>query len=345
MKPKTKKLRLILIMIVSLWLIAALIPLLRTVPHQNPFIIGDDAMPVLIAHGGGNKEFPDNTLEAFYHAYSVDSRCMMETDVSITKDGVIILSHDTTLDRKTTLRYQSIVDVNYSDLIEDEVDFGYHNAVEPSSNGFNVSGVFTKYTNEWDQNVTPLDVTYPEGVTPRHTERFLATTLEELIIAFPENKINIEIKQSGDIGILALNKVIELMDELDDEYQTFERIVLASFHKEIYHRLIELNKTTYPQLYYSPESGGVIKFFALSTLRLDLFYNDPITVLQVPISQYGIQIATKSFVRTAHRHGIAVHFWTIDDEDEMDYLIQLGVDGIMTNVPSRLKSVYERTHE
>ena len=42
----------------------------------------------------------DNTLEAFYNAYSVDPNFMIETDVSITKDELIILSHDITLDRK-----------------------------------------------------------------------------------------------------------------------------------------------------------------------------------------------------------------------------------------------------
>ena len=79
-------------------------------------------LPILIAHGGGNREFPDNTLEAFYNAYSVDKNVMMETDVSITKDGVVILSHDVTIDRKTN-KTGAIADWNYTDLIAERVDF------------------------------------------------------------------------------------------------------------------------------------------------------------------------------------------------------------------------------
>lgn len=62
------------------------------------------SQPLLIAHGGGNREFPDNTLEACYNASSVNPEVMLEMDVSITKDGVIIMSHDTTLDYRTNAR-------------------------------------------------------------------------------------------------------------------------------------------------------------------------------------------------------------------------------------------------
>jgi glycerophosphoryl diester phosphodiesterase len=82
--------------------VAALLPQGDNYPLDNPMKKEGD-LPILIAHGGGNKEFPDNTLEAFYNAYGVDERVMMETDVSITKDGVLILSHDITLDSKTNV--------------------------------------------------------------------------------------------------------------------------------------------------------------------------------------------------------------------------------------------------
>ena len=82
--------------------ILAIFPRFDNYKGENP-MRKEGEMPILIAHGGGNKEFPDNTLEAFYNAYSVNKKVMMETDVSITKDGVVILSHDTTLDRKTNV--------------------------------------------------------------------------------------------------------------------------------------------------------------------------------------------------------------------------------------------------
>ena len=111
--------------------IIALFPRGDNYALENP-MRKDGELPILIAHGGGNLEFPDNTLEAFYNAYSVDPRVMMETDVSITKDGVLILSHDTTLDRKTNVT-GAIADWNYSDLIAQKVDFGYTNPVDENS--------------------------------------------------------------------------------------------------------------------------------------------------------------------------------------------------------------------
>jgi glycerophosphoryl diester phosphodiesterase len=56
----------------------------------------------------------------------------------------------------------------------------------------------------------------------------------------------------------------------------------------------------------------------------------------------GIPIVSPAFVRVCHRAGIAVHVWTIDDPGLMEQLLDLGVDGIMTDRPSTLKHVLER---
>ncbi len=55
-----------------------------------------------------------------------------------------------------------------------------------------------------------------------------------------------------------------------------------------------------------------------------------------------IPVVTERFVRRAHRRGIEVHVWTIDDADEMERLLDLGVDGIMTDRPAVLREVLER---
>jgi glycerophosphoryl diester phosphodiesterase len=309
---------------------------------SNPLVEAGKERPVLIAHGGGNLEFPDNTLEAFYNAYSIDPNVMMETDVSLTKDGVIILSHDTTLDRKTNLLNAEIINTNYSDLVANQVDFNYQNTVVPNSNGFNVSGVFKKYTTWDEREVTPIDVNYPAGVSPRHPSKFLVTTLEELITTFPNNFINVEIKQTGDTGIAALYKVIELMERLNPSYNTFSRIVLASFHENVTNELAKIRRERHPTLMFSPETNGVIKYFALHTLRLDLFYFDPVSVLQVPMGRYGLNLATRGFINTARNHNIAVHYWTINDESDMRLLIRNGAHGIMTDRPTLLKQIIDQ---
>ena len=61
-----------------------------------------------------------------------------------------------------------------------------------------------------------------------------------------------------------------------------------------------------------------------------------------PVSQSGLPIVTARMVRTAHERGMAVHVWTIDDPAEMERLLDLGVDGIMTDRPAVLKDVLTR---
>ncbi len=334
---KYRKTTFVIITILFIWVILAVIPSFKSIENNNPFVIKKDNRAIMIAHGGGNLEFPDNTLEAFYNAYSIDQNFMMETDVSITKDNVIILSHDITLDRKTELVNTYISDVNYSDLVNNEVDFGYENKVE---NKINTSGQFIKYKNYLNEEVTPLDIDYPEGILPRHNHKFLVTSLEDLIKAFPNNYINVEIKQSDEIGIKALMSVVELMSDLDEEYNTFERIVLASFHDEIYSQFKKIQKE-YPDFKYSPATKSVATFYILQFLKLDIFFQDKVSVLQIPQKQSVINLATKRLVKNAHRHNIAVHYWTIDDEDDMIKLLNIGADGIMTNKPTLLKTVFD----
>ena len=77
MKAKTKRrLKILLFLFLApivIYAAIALFPRLDNFPRSNP-MMKEGNLPLLIAHGGGNREFPDNTLEAFYNAYSVDPR-------------------------------------------------------------------------------------------------------------------------------------------------------------------------------------------------------------------------------------------------------------------------------
>jgi len=64
------------------------------------------------------------------------------------------------------------------------------------------------------------------------------------------------------------------------------------------------------------------------------------SVSQIPTKQYGFDLATKALVNRAHAHNLAVHYWTVNDRDEMRHLVNIGADGIMTDYPHRLAEVY-----
>ena len=318
--------------LILLYAVLGVLPRRENYALANP-MMKEGALPLLIAHGGGNKEFPDNTLEAFYNAYSVDKNAMMETDVSITRDGVVILSHDTTLDRKTNVTGR-IIDWNYSDLMAQKVDFGYTNPTEEMQ----LSGERVRFTDENGNERTPTDVEYPEGVAPRDEKVFLATTLEDLLTAFPHNRINVEIKQSGELGMTAMKEALRLLEK----YDAWDRVVLASFHNEIYAEYQRLQKAgEVPESFMcSPGVAGVAKFYLLQLFNADLFHNDSMCVFQLPTEYSIIKLSTKRLVQKMHDHNLAVHFWTINDPEEMEFLIGIGADGIMTDYPHRLAEVY-----
>ena len=331
-----KILRLIAVILAAVILVYAV---MATQPRKENFSLENpmrrqSELPILIAHGGGNKEFPDNTLEAFYNAYSVDKNVMMETDVSITRDGVLILSHDTTLDRKTNVT-GSIADWDYSELIAQKVDFGYTN---PTEDGV-LSGERVHFTDENGVEKYPTDVGYPEGVEPRDEKVFLATTLEDLLVCFPNNRINVEIKQSGELGFKALAEAVRLVEQ----YDAFDRVVFASFHEEIYdeYQRLQAAGEVPEEFMYSPAYDAATEFFVLQLLKLDVFFGDKLCVFQFPMEEKGFDLATESFTNAAHKHNLAVHYWTINDPEDMKLLIEIGADGIMTDYPHRLKAVYD----
>ena len=64
--------------------------------------------------------------------------------------------------------------------------------------------------------------------------------------------------------------------------------------------------------------------------------------LQVPARFGPVVVVDEGFVEAAHASGLAVHVWTIDDPGEMEHLVGLGVDGIISDKPSVLAGVLSR---
>ena len=332
MHMRVKAVAMILLLVFVSYTVINVLPTPTNYGADNP-LLKDGELPIIVAHRGGRDEFPQNTLEAFYNAYSIDENVIMETDVNITKDGVLILLHNELLDATTNVTGLAS-DWNYTDLIAERVDFGYDNPTEDTV----LAGEREYFTVNGERRF-PTDVSYPDGVEPRDEEIYLATTLEELLVAFPESRISVEIKQSGELGLKAVAEAIRLLEK----YNAFDRVILASFHSEIFKEFKRLQKQNLvpDEFMYSPGIIGIAKYFALVTLGIDSVYLDGIAVLQIPMEEVSINFATKRVVDTAHKHNIAVHYWTINDEEEMRALIELGADAIMTDNPSLLKKILE----
>ncbi|MAA98225.1 MAG: glycerophosphodiester phosphodiesterase [Stappia sp.] len=150
-------------------------------------------------------------------------------------------------------------------------------------------------------------------------------TLAEALETWPEARFNIDIKT--DHALEPTLKLIRRMNCLD-------RICVASFSDR---RLRAARAVMGKDLCLSsgPRAVAALRFAALG---MPMPVPD-VACAQIPLTQYGVPLATAGFVRHANRRGIAVHAWTIDEEAEMRRLIRLGINGIVTDRPSLLKRV------
>ncbi|SDS69815.1 glycerophosphoryl diester phosphodiesterase [Brevibacterium siliguriense] len=146
--------------------------------------------------------------------------------------------------------------------------------------------------------------------------------LEALFEALPEVHWNIDVKAAHSIGP---------MIRFVHNFRAVDRIRLASFDSGTLRRL----RTALPGVRTSTgttETG----LFALGRLPgvpdQGIAPLPPgVDALQVPVSFKRIPLVTADFVARAHRSGLVVHVWTINDESTMRSLVDLGVDGIVTD--------------
>lgn len=113
-----------------------------------------------------------------------------------------------------------------------------------------------------------------------------------------------------------------------------DRICAASFDPR---RTRALRDRFGPALCWSAAKAGIARIWAGG-------WGVPIgeraaPCLQVPPTWNGIPVVTARFLAAAHRRGAAVHVWTVNDPDEMHALLDLGVDGLMTDDAPVLKDV------
>jgi glycerophosphoryl diester phosphodiesterase len=149
--------------------------------------------------------------------------------------------------------------------------------------------------------------------------------LEDLLGSFPDLRLNIEPKSDASVG--ALCDVLVRCDAVD-------RVLVCSF---VDRRVDEARDRLGTGLCTGLGQRGVTRLLA-ATRRIGR-PRFSAAAAQVPTHHKGIPLVTRRFVDTAHRLGLDVHVWTIDEPDEMRRLLDLGVDGIMTDRPAVLRDV------
>ena len=144
---------------------------------------------------------------------------------------------------------------------------------------------------------------------------------DDLVSAFPGARFNIDCK--ADTAVAPLTSALRRLDCLD-------RVCVGSFSDR---RLRRLRATFGDRLC---SSLGPIE---IAQLRSRAPMRSRGQIAQVPVRYGRVQVVTPATVTRAHALGFHVHVWTIDEAAEMERLLDLGVDGIMTDRPQVLKDV------
>lgn len=182
------------------------------------------------------------------------------------------------------------------------------------------------------QELKALDAGYrftPDGSRfPFRGQGVTIPTLEEVLRAFAQARFIVEMKP-GDPEFAA--RVIDVIDRAGAR----ERVVLAGFDDAVVRRARQLA----PDVPTSMTQGEAMRMQVMLRLGLGGFWRPPARVAQLPERYKGVPIVTEALIRLAHRLGVPVHVWTVNDVGDMRRLAALGVDGVITDYPDRMAAV------
>ena len=266
------------------------------------------------AHQGGAWEAPSSTLFGIRRALELGCTGI-ELDVHATADRHLVVCHDATVDR-TTEGHGSIASHTLAELRA--LDNAY----------WFVPGA----------DVTPglAPEAYPyRGRAPQDGD-FAVATLEEvldLLAQHPGVALNLDIKQTAP----AVEPYEAELARILLESAVVDRVIVASF--------LDLATDAFSK--HAPDIATSAGTLAVANFVRAVRQGEepapmPHVALQVPVAHGDVVIVDEPFVAAAHAAELAVHVWTINDAETMVELLELGVDGVITDLPTVLVDLLDR---
>jgi len=252
--------------------------------------------PLAFAHRGGAALRPENTIEGFDHGLSLGADGL-EFDVHLSRDGIVVVHHDDTLERTTDARGPLAA---YTANELDRVDAGY-----------------------W---FTP-DPTAAAPVYPFRGRNIGVPRLRTVLRRYRDTRLIVELKSNEP----------ELARRTIDDIRAadgIERIVLGSFYK----RALQTARRYEPRIPTGAARGETRWALYRSRLRWPLG-RTPYREFQVPERSGSTTIVTPRFIAHAHRAGLPVRVWTVNDAREMQRLLAWGADSVISDRPDVASAV------
>ena len=275
--------------------------------------------PVVAAHGGGDRAYPHSTMYAFTQA-ALDGVDVLEMDIQMTADGVLVVHHDATIDRRTETTGR-VRDLTVLELQELDKAYWFHDRGEARDlpdDQYPFRGMRTGA-------VEP-----PAGYA---ADDFKIETFRTIAEAFPAHVLDIEIKvplddaEEPDIAY-AIDAARVLADELVELGRT-DSVIVTSFSSDV----VIAFRGFAPDVATSPGEDEMVAWYLGAG---DIAEQD--VVAQLPPERIGIDILDPELIARIHDAGIDLWIWpnSDDQENEAFYasLFELGIDGVIAGVPA-----------
>lgn len=255
--------------------------------------------PLVISHRGGAGLFPENTMIAFQNSVKLYHADVLELDLHASRDGELIVIHDETVDR-TTNGSGKVKEMTLEQL--KQLDAGWH------------------FTQDGGQTF------------PFRGKGLAIPTLKEVLDEFRnvDVGINVEIKRSYPYIENRLYNLIIGKNMADKVLVTASQALVNKGFRR-------LNKIGIP---IGAHWLNGLDAYLVDKLNLTKLFQPEYDALQIPLKFRGlIPMVTERLVKLCNLRNIQLHVWTINDVDTMKRLLDMGVHGIITDYPDRLRKV------
>lgn len=318
MRKLIKSLLSIAFVILLFWGIVNIIPTAKVI-DKNPFMKTDKTL--ISAHRGGADLNPENTKMAFDHVIKdTDYTDVVEIDVRTTRDNKLVVIHDETINR-TGIKGES-----------EEIKISEYDYLELKKYNLGVNFIDRNGDKPY-QDISIIEAAL-RGLT--------IITLEEFLIEYKEVrdfKLFLEIKDDEEAGKKAADMALELLDK----YSWWkDRTMIISFSTVVMDYIAEIDK----EQLIGALGYKIAPQLICGILRLDSLCKSNYHAFQTQTSNsvgpIKVNCATKRMVKMAHKRNQCITYWTINDEETMKELIEIGADVITTNCPDILAEILEK---